>query len=86
MVVRGEQLIPVEGPMRLRPGEKPEKVMCRFRTLGCSPCTGAVRSTATTMEEIIEELMTARHSERITRIIDHDRDGSMELKKREGYF
>jgi sulfate adenylyltransferase subunit 2 len=86
MVVRDQQLIPVEGPMRLLPGEKPEKLMCRFRTLGCSPCTGAVRSEADTMEKIIEEIMTARHSERITRVIDHDRDGSMELKKREGYF
>lgn len=86
MVVREQQLIPVEGPMRLRAGEEPEMISCRFRTLGCSPCTGAVRSEADTMEKIIEEIMTARHSERITRIIDHDRDGSMELKKREGYF
>jgi sulfate adenylyltransferase subunit 2 len=86
VVVRDEQLIPAEGPMRLRPGERAESVMCRFRTLGCSPCTGAVRSEADTLEKIIEELMVARHSERITRVIDHDRDGSMELKKREGYF
>lgn len=86
MVVREEQLIPVEGSMRLNEGEKPEMVWSRFRTLGCSPCTGAIRSTATTLELIIEEIMTARKSERITRIIDHDRDGSMELKKREGYF
>jgi sulfate adenylyltransferase subunit 2 len=86
MVVRDEQLIPVEGPTRLLPDEKPEMVMCRFRTLGCSPCTGAVRSEATTLEDIIAELMVARQSERITRVIDHDRDGSMELKKREGYF
>ena len=61
-------------------------ISCRFRTLGCSPCTGAVRSEADTFEKVIEEIMTARQSERITRIIDHDRDGSMELKKREGYF
>ncbi len=86
MVVRGNQLIPLEGPTRLRPDEKPERVMCRFRTLGCSPCTGAVRSDADTLEKIIAEIMTARQSERITRVIDHDRDGSMELKKREGYF
>jgi sulfate adenylyltransferase subunit 2 len=86
MVVRDEQLIPVEGPLRLRPGEQPQKVLCRFRTLGCSPCTGAVRSSAATIEEIIEELMVIRNSERITRVIDHDQDGSMELKKREGYF
>src|SRR5690606_9027488 len=86
VVVRGEQLIPLDGEARILPGETPEKVMCRFRTLGCSPCTGAVRSQADTMEKILEELMVARHSERITRVIDHDRDGSMELKKREGYF
>ena len=88
VVVRGHQLIPLEGKetARLHPGEKAERVMCRFRTLGCIPCTGAVRSTATTMAMILEELMVARHSERITRVIDHDRDGSMELKKREGYF
>jgi sulfate adenylyltransferase subunit 2 len=86
MVVREEQLIPIDGNMKPREGEKEEMVWCRFRTLGCSPCTGAVRSKADTMEKIIEEIMTARKSERITRIIDHDRDGSMELKKREGYF
>jgi sulfate adenylyltransferase subunit 2 len=86
MVVRHDQLIPTEGPMRLQPGEKPETVMCRFRTLGCSPCTGAVRSEADTLEKVIAEIMTAKQSERITRIIDHDQDGSMELKKREGYF
>lgn len=86
MVVRDQQLIPVEGPVKLRDGEKEEMVWSRFRTLGCSPCTGAIRSKADTLEKIIEEIMTARQSERITRIIDHDRDGSMELKKREGYF
>ena len=73
MVVRDTQLIPVEGPMRLREGEKAEPVWCRFRTLGCSPCTGAVHSHADTIEKIIEEIMTARNSERITRVIDHDR-------------
>jgi len=86
VVVRGEQLIPIEGSMRLAQGESPEMVSCRFRTLGCSPCTGAIRSEADTLEKVIEEVMTARQSERITRIIDHDREGSMELKKREGYF
>lgn len=86
MIVRDTHLISVEGPLRLQPGEKSEMVKCRFRTLGCSPCTGAVRSEADTLEKVIEEIMTARQSERITRIIDHDRDGSMELKKREGYF
>ena len=85
MVVRDEQLIPVGEGTRLNPGEKPQKVMCRFRTLGCYPCTGAVASTAKTVPEIIGELQSAQHSERITRIIDHDMDGSMEQKKREGY-
>ena len=60
--------------------------MCRFRTLGCYPCTGAVRSTAATIPEIIEEIMTVKTSERITRLIDHDQDSSMEQKKKEGYF
>jgi sulfate adenylyltransferase subunit 2 len=86
MVRRGTQLIPALGEMPLRPGEAPEKVLCRFRTLGCMPCTGAVASSARTVAEIIAELETARTSERITRLIDHDQDGSMEQKKREGYF
>jgi len=86
MIVRNGQLLPIDGPIPLQPGEKTEKIMSRFRTLGCYPCTGAVYSNANNMEEVIEEIMTARHSERITRIIDHDTEGSMELKKREGYF
>ena len=86
MVVRGEMLIPVGKDTRLNAGETPKKVMCRFRTLGCYPCTGAVHSTATTVREIIEELQEVDVSERITRVIDHDTDGSMEQKKREGYF
>ncbi len=86
VIVREGRLIPMDGPIPLKDGEHPEKVMCRFRTLGCYPCTGAVRSTATTVPEIIEELMGVRNSERITRLIDHDQDASMEQKKREGYF
>lgn len=86
MIERDGQLIPLDGPIPLREGETPRMVMCRFRTLGCYPCTGAVYSEADTLEKIIEELMTARQSERITRIIDHDAEGSMEIKKREGYF
>jgi len=86
MIVREEQLIPMDGPIPLKPGEKPEQVMCRFRTLGCYPCTGAIRSRAATVTEIIEEMMTIRVSERSTRVIDHDTEGSMEIKKREGYF
>ncbi len=60
--------------------------MVRFRTLGCYPLTGAVKSNATSIEEIIEEMMTTTKSERTTRVIDFDQDGSMEQKKREGYF
>ena len=87
MLVRGETLIPVEQPfIPMLPGEKPQLVRCRMRSLGCSPCTGAIRSDADTVPEIIRELIAVRRSERENRVIDHDREGSMELKKREGYF
>jgi sulfate adenylyltransferase subunit 2 len=87
VIVRGESLISLEQEFVPRlPGERPERVMCRMRSLGCSPCTGAVRSSADTVPKIIEELIAARQSERQLRVIDHDQDGSMELKKREGYF
>jgi sulfate adenylyltransferase subunit 2 len=87
VIVRGESLIPVEQPfVPLRLGEKPQLVMCRMRSLGCSPCTGAIRSDADTVPKIIEELIAVRQSERQLRVIDHDQDGSMEIKKREGYF
>ena len=86
MVVRGETLIPVEQDIPLLPGEKAEMVMCRMRSLGCSPCTGAIRSGADTVPKIIEEMMLVRRSERENRVIDHDQEGSMEIKKREGYF
>jgi sulfate adenylyltransferase subunit 2 len=87
VIVRGDSLIPVEQPfVPLLPGERPQRVMCRMRSLGCSPCTGAVRSEATTVGAIVDELLATRLSERQLRAIDHDRDGSMELKKREGYF
>jgi sulfate adenylyltransferase subunit 2 len=87
VVVRGNSLLVLEQPfVPLQPGERPQRVMCRMRSLGCSPCTGAVRSTADTVPKIIEELIGIRHSERQLRVIDHDQDGSMELKKREGYF
>jgi len=68
------------------PGEKAQMVMCRMRSLGCSPCTGAIRSEADTVPKIIEEMMLVRRSERENRVIDHDQEGSMEIKKREGYF
>jgi len=86
VVVRGEQLIPIVAGSSTQRGERAEEVVCRFRTLGCAPCTGAVRSSASTLDEIIVEMEQARTSERSTRIIDHDTEGSMELKKREGYF
>ena len=60
--------------------------MVRFRTLGCYPLTGAVESEADTIEKIVEEMMTTTKSERTTRVIDFDQEGSMEQKKREGYF
>lgn len=86
MVVRGEMLIPVEYGAQLLPGEEPRMVMCRMRSLGCVPCTGAIRSEADTVPKIIEEMLGFRRSERENRVIDHDQEGSMELKKREGYF
>jgi sulfate adenylyltransferase subunit 2 len=87
VVVRGDALIAVEQSfVPLLPGERPQLVMCRMRSLGCSPCTGAVRSMADTVPKIIEELIATKNSERQLRVIDHDQDGSMELKKREGYF
>jgi len=86
MVVRGETLISVEHGMPLLPGEQPEMVMCRMRSLGCTYCTGAIRSQADTVPKIIQEMMLFRRSERENRVIDHDQEGSMEIKKREGYF
>jgi sulfate adenylyltransferase subunit 2 len=72
--------------MRLQPGEKPEMKMVRFRTLGCYPLSGAIESDADTLPKVIQEMLLARHSERQGRLIDFDEDGSMEQKKREGYF
>jgi sulfate adenylyltransferase subunit 2 len=87
VIVRGQSLIVTEQPfVPLLPGDRRERVVCRMRSLGCSPCTGAVRSTADTIPKIIEELVRVRQSERQLRVIDHDQDGSMEIKKREGYF
>ena len=86
MVVRGSTLVPVEHDVSVLPGEKPEMVMCRMRSLGCTPCTGAIRSHADTVPKIIEEMMLFRRSERENRVIDHDQEGSMEIKKQEGYF
>jgi sulfate adenylyltransferase subunit 2 len=87
VLVRGESLVLMEQPfIPVLPGEKPQMVRCRMRSLGCSPCTGAIRSDADTIPKIIEELVSFRRSERENRVIDHDQEGSMEIKKREGYF
>lgn len=86
MVVRNGLLLPVEHNPPMYPGEQPEMVLCRMRSLGCTHCTGAIRSQADTVPKIIEEIRLFRRSERENRIIDHDQEGSMEMKKREGYF
>jgi sulfate adenylyltransferase subunit 2 len=87
VVERDGTLIMVDDDrMVFQPGEKPQMKMVRFRTLGCYPLTGAVESTATTLTDIIQEMLLATTSERQGRVIDHDQAGSMEEKKKEGYF
>jgi sulfate adenylyltransferase subunit 2 len=87
VVNRDGMLIMVDDErMQLNPGEMMEDKMVRFRTLGCYPLTGAIESQATTLPEIIQEMLLATTSERQGRAIDHDSTGSMEKKKREGYF
>ncbi|MEM8854842.1 MAG: sulfate adenylyltransferase subunit CysD [Pseudomonadota bacterium] len=82
----GTMIMVDDDRMPLRQGETPEMRMVRFRTLGCYPLTGAVESDATTLGEIVAEMLIARTSERQGRVIDHDESASMEKKKREGYF
>ncbi|MBM3989197.1 MAG: sulfate adenylyltransferase subunit CysD [Planctomycetes bacterium] len=72
--------------MPLEPGEQPQMRSVRFRTLGCYPLTGAVESQATNLREVLEEMLRSRTSERQGRVIDYDEAGSMEQKKKEGYF
>ncbi|MGC4005716.1 MAG: sulfate adenylyltransferase subunit CysD [Pirellulales bacterium] len=72
--------------MPLKAGETPQTKSVRFRTLGCYPLTGAVESNATTLPEVIQEMLLANTSERQGRVIDHDAAASMEKKKQEGYF
>ena len=87
VVKRGNQFIMVDDDRYpLRDGEKPEMKMVRFRTLGCYPLTAGVESTAKTLEEVVEEVMGVKLSERATRLIDGENEDSMEKKKREGYF
>ena len=87
VVWRDGQMIMVDDErMRLNPGEKPEMKKIRFRTLGCYPLTGAIESNATTLLDIVEEMLVATSSERQGRVIDKDQSASMEKKKQEGYF
>lgn len=87
VVVRDGQMIMVDDDRFVfQEGETVQEEMIRFRTLGCYPLTGAVASTATTIDEIVQETYDTRLSERTTRVIDHDQTASMERKKREGYF
>ncbi|WP_088921786.1 sulfate adenylyltransferase subunit CysD [Granulosicoccus antarcticus] len=87
VVMRDGAMIMVDDDrMPMKEGEVPEMRSVRFRTLGCYPLTGAVESTATTLEEIIQEMLLTRTSERQGRMIDHDSAASMEKKKQEGYF
>ena len=87
VVERDGALIMVDDDrLPLRPGEKPRMMKVRFRTLGCYPLSGAIESEAETLEQVIEEMLMAKTSERQGRLIDHDQSGSMEEKKREGYF
>jgi sulfate adenylyltransferase subunit 2 len=80
LIMRDDERFP------LQPGEQPRMLRVRFRTLGCYPLTGAIRSSAVTLEEVIAEMRASSQSERQGRLIDHDESGSMEKKKREGYF
>ena len=87
VVHRGTQLIVVDDERyQLNPNEKPELKQVRFRTLGCYPLTAAVESSATTIEQVVEEVLQVKLSERATRLIDGENEDSMEKKKSEGYF
>jgi sulfate adenylyltransferase subunit 2 len=82
----GQMILVDDERIPLNPGETPEERLVRFRTLGCYPLTAAIDSDATTLPEIVREMLIARTSERSGRLIDHDEAASMEKKKREGYF
>jgi sulfate adenylyltransferase subunit 2 len=86
VVERNGSIVLIYSQEQLLPGEKTKLVSCRMRSLGCVPCTGAIRSEADSVPKIIEEMISFRRSERENRAIDHDEEGSMEIKKREGYF
>ncbi len=82
----GNLIVVDDGRFRFLPGETPRPRRVRFRTLGCYPLSGAVESDAANVQDILREMVRSRHSERQGRLIDHDEEGSMESKKREGYF
>jgi sulfate adenylyltransferase subunit 2 len=86
VVIRDGSIVLIHNANQLLPGEKTQMLKCRMRSLGCVPCTGAIRSEADSIPKIIEEMLSFRRSERENRAIDHDEEGSMEMKKREGYF
>jgi sulfate adenylyltransferase subunit 2 len=86
IVERNGSIVLIYSEDQLLPGERTKFVSCRMRSLGCVPCTGAIRSEADTVPKIIQEMISFRRSERENRAIDHDEEGSMEIKKREGYF
>jgi sulfate adenylyltransferase subunit 2 len=86
VVLRNGSLVVIGDRSEVQFGEEPRLVKCRMRSLGCVPCTGAIRSEADTLPKIIAEMISFRRSERENRTIDHDEEGSMEIKKREGYF
>jgi sulfate adenylyltransferase subunit 2 len=82
----GNLIVADDGRFRFEPGETPRAMRVRFRTLGCYPLSGAIESDAASVQDILREMVRSRHSERQGRVIDHDEEGSMETKKREGYF
>lgn len=89
VVIRRDGIYPIREADKTKDNsfnERKEKMMVRYRTLGCTPCSGAIPSKASTVAEIIHEMLKTKVSERATRLIDHDTDGSMEIKKRQGYF
>ena len=86
VVLRNGAIVLIHSEDELHSGEQPQMLQVRMRSLGCVPCTGAIRSHADTVPQIIEEMFSFRRSERENRAIDHDEEGSMEMKKREGYF
>src|SRR3984893_6605166 len=86
VVERNGSIVLLYSNSQLLPGEKTKRLNCRMRSLGCVPCTGAIQSEADTIPKITAEMVSFRRSERENRAIDHDEEGSMEIKKREGYF